>query len=201
MLGKKKKRQASANSHSAQAALEFLMSYGWAILVLIAGIFALAYFGVLSPDKFLPYKCTLPSGLACLDYNVESYRVILVLQNAIGQDITINKVIVSTSTQECFDDESITLKNDEKVIFTILNCNNGLENQKFDGRINISYTLEDKLDHNIAGILRAKIVTGSSISNPSICQNAENNGLCSGLDIVFGLGYQASCCSEYSLCC
>lgn len=29
------------------------MTYGWAILVVLAAIAALAYFGVLSPDKFL----------------------------------------------------------------------------------------------------------------------------------------------------
>ena len=201
MLGIKKKRQAPANQHSAQAALEFLMTYGWAILVVVVGIFVLAYFGVLDPDKFLPNRCALPSGIACLDYNVESYRVILVLQNAMGQEITIKKVTASTNSQECFDNESIALSNNDKAIFTILNCNNGLENQKFDGRINVSYALEDKLDHNTAGTLRAKIVAGSSISNPDICQNAEDNELCSGLDIVFGLGYQASCCSEYALCC
>ena len=42
----------------AQAALEFLMTYGWAILVVLAAIGALAYFGVLSPSNFLPSKCT-----------------------------------------------------------------------------------------------------------------------------------------------
>ena len=44
--------------------MEFLMTYGWAILVVLAAIGALAYFGVLSPDRFLPEKCTLPSGVA-----------------------------------------------------------------------------------------------------------------------------------------
>mgnify|MGYP001619472072 FL=1 len=37
-----------------QAALEFLMTYGWAILVVLVAIAALAYFGVLSPCKFVP---------------------------------------------------------------------------------------------------------------------------------------------------
>jgi len=37
-----------------QAAMEFLMTYGWAILVVLVAIAALAYFGVLSPEKFLP---------------------------------------------------------------------------------------------------------------------------------------------------
>lgn len=37
-----------------QLALEFLMNYGWAILVVIVAIGALAYFGVLNPEKFKP---------------------------------------------------------------------------------------------------------------------------------------------------
>ncbi len=32
---------------------EFLMTYGWAILVAICALGALFYFGVLSPDKFV----------------------------------------------------------------------------------------------------------------------------------------------------
>ena len=36
-----------------QVALDFLMTYGWAILVVLVAIGALAYFGVLIPDKYL----------------------------------------------------------------------------------------------------------------------------------------------------
>jgi len=40
-----------------------------------------------------------------------------------------------------------------------------------------------------------------SITDLSICQNAQDSGLCSGLDILYGSGYQATCCSEHVLCC
>ncbi|MBI1979078.1 MAG: hypothetical protein HYS62_03415, partial [Candidatus Aenigmarchaeota archaeon] len=40
-----------AKQRKSQAAMEFLMTYGWAILVVLAAIAALAYFGVLSPEK------------------------------------------------------------------------------------------------------------------------------------------------------
>jgi hypothetical protein len=49
-----------------QAAMEFLMTYGWAILVVLAAIGALAYFGVLSPSKLVPDKCTLQPKGWCL---------------------------------------------------------------------------------------------------------------------------------------
>ena len=62
------------------------MTYGWAILVVLAAIAALAYFGVLNPDRFLPEKCTLPSGLACLDFKGNTTQVTLVIQNSLGTD-------------------------------------------------------------------------------------------------------------------
>ena len=50
-----------------QAAMEFLMTYGWAILVVLVAIGALAYFGVLNPSKFLPEMCTVAPGIGCED--------------------------------------------------------------------------------------------------------------------------------------
>ncbi len=38
-------------------------------------------------------------------------------------------------------------------------------------------------------------------ASQEICQNAENNNLCSGLDLAFGDGYRAECCSNFGLCC
>ncbi|MBI5391980.1 hypothetical protein HZB00_03170, partial [Candidatus Woesearchaeota archaeon] len=53
-----------------QAAMEFLMTYGWAILVVLVAIGALAYFGVLSPSRFLPRSCTIGPGFSCDDAKV-----------------------------------------------------------------------------------------------------------------------------------
>jgi len=44
-----------------QAALEFLTTYGWAILVVMVMIGALAYFGVLNPKKMMQGICTVGS--------------------------------------------------------------------------------------------------------------------------------------------
>ena len=41
----------------------------------------------------------------------------------------------------------------------------------------------------------------SFFSNKNACQNAQNNGLCNGLDLAYGSGYKAACCSEHNLCC
>jgi hypothetical protein len=52
-------------SFRGQAALEFMMTYGWAILVVLAAIGALSYFGVLNPSRFTPDTCLASSGFAC----------------------------------------------------------------------------------------------------------------------------------------
>src|SRR3989338_2574882 len=77
-----------------QAAMEFLMTYGWAILVVLAAIAALAYFGVLSPEKFLPEKCILAPGLACVSHKVEPSQTILILSNGLGRTITVTSLAV-----------------------------------------------------------------------------------------------------------
>jgi|SRR3989338_3470551 len=185
-----------------QAALEFLMTYGWAILVILIAVVALSYFGVLSFDMFLPNKCALPSGITCLDFNVETSRVVLVLQNNFGETITINEVTVANKNGSvCSSIDSILLDNSRKAIITIINCNNGNHGQKFIGDLNVSYTKESLLVHLATGSIAAKVSGETSISSSNICQTAENDGLCGGLDIVFGVGYRAACCSEYFLCC
>ena len=51
----------------AQAAMEFLMTYGWAVLVVLLAIGALAYFGVLSPQKLLPERTVFTAPLPNVD--------------------------------------------------------------------------------------------------------------------------------------
>jgi len=38
-------------------------------------------------------------------------------------------------------------------------------------------------------------------SSAAVCENAQTDDLCSGLDVVFGTGYEAACCSEHGFCC
>jgi hypothetical protein len=84
-----------------QAALEFLMTYGWAILVVLAAIAALAYFGVLSPDRFLPSKCTIQGGFSCVEYKFDgaSQELKFNVQNNIGADAT--NVVVDVQSDDC----------------------------------------------------------------------------------------------------
>jgi hypothetical protein len=74
-----------------QAALEFLMTYGWAILVVLVVIGALAYFGVLNPSMLMPEKCTLQTGFSCKAHRVDATTnsISMIIQNGIGKEIII----------------------------------------------------------------------------------------------------------------
>jgi len=79
-----------------QAAIEFIMTYGWAILVVLAAIGALAYFGVLNPGNFLPDRCTLSAGFSCIEFKVDgsSDDIKIRIQNNLGVDVsTVNVTI------------------------------------------------------------------------------------------------------------
>ena len=74
-------------ARKAQAAMEFLTTYGWAILVVLAAIGALAYFGVLDPSNMLPSTCEISPGFGCPEYAATSRSFTFILQNAQGKEI------------------------------------------------------------------------------------------------------------------
>ena len=55
-----------------QAAMEFLMTYGWAMLIIIVMIGAITYFGVTNPKKLVPDTCVFASGLNCKEFIITS---------------------------------------------------------------------------------------------------------------------------------
>ena len=109
-----------------QAALEFLMTYGWAILVVLVVIGALAYFGVLNPNILVPEKCTMATGLSCKDYKISGSSVFLYFENGMGKTIEVTNVSVlnpQDSLPICTDDA----KGDDSGTTITLNGTSGNE--------------------------------------------------------------------------
>ena len=87
-----------------QSALEFLMTYGWAILVVLAAIGALAYFGVLSPTNFLPDQCLGAVGIGCVGKpDITSSGIAFIVVNGVGNSLTLDnsKLVVTASNASC----------------------------------------------------------------------------------------------------
>jgi len=88
-----KKGDLMVSSNKAQAALEFLTTYGWAFLVILIMIGTLAYFGILNPSKILPNRCNFGTEFGCEDYQMTesgaSSTVTIRLKNNLGEPIII----------------------------------------------------------------------------------------------------------------
>tara|TARA_Y100000310_G_scaffold109945_1_gene108417 strand:+ start:8305 stop:8823 length:519 start_codon:yes stop_codon:yes gene_type:complete len=158
-----------------QAAMEFLMTYGWAILVVLAAIAALAYFGVLSPDRFLPEKCVLTPGITCISSRVETDKVAFIIANGKGQSISISNIAVTkdggTTCNTAFE-TPVPIKNGEDFVFdtgtpdySVTGCDNGEEQDKFIGDVAITYELvspgsDSSLSKTAYGSLTGKVEAG-----------------------------------------
>jgi uncharacterized protein (UPF0333 family) len=143
-----------------QAAMEFLMTYGWAILVVLAAIGALAYFGVLSPDKFLADKCVVSGGFSCLQYKVTANTAQIEVQNNLGVDVDLaNVTLVGTQGNTCTNTTNLTnVANGEKSGLLTLGC--AVSGSKYRGDISIIYVKAgESLTHTATGSLTSKVET------------------------------------------
>ena len=149
-----------------QAALEFIITYGWAFLVVLVSISALAYFGVLGLDRFVPDKCTFPSGIACLDEKATASAIAISVQNSVGYDINIDAL----KAQQCTAIGSQGKLSNGNIRQITMLCNN--TGTKYSGTVNITYTkLDTFLQHTSQGQVIAKIQgeeSGDILGLPSI---------------------------------
>ncbi len=136
-----------------QAALEFIMTYGWAILVVLVAIAALAYFGVLSPSEFLPERCLFPPGLACTEHQVSATGMTLVLTNSLGKAITITDI---TDVSGSCSNSGGTLDNGDSGTYTFTGCSHGTSGSQYKTDITITYTAQN-VNHTKTGSLVTQV--------------------------------------------
>jgi len=76
-----------------QSAMEYLMTYGWAILVIIIVIAVLFYIGVLNPRNVTPTSCTFPPGISCSSFKLTTSNILTVrIGQAVGRRINVTNV-------------------------------------------------------------------------------------------------------------
>ena len=81
-----------------QAAMEFLMTYGWAILAAIIAIGVLAYFGVFSPGKYVPSATVVSAPFYATGANAKAAAVTIEVRNNGGEDVTITDTSITGCT-------------------------------------------------------------------------------------------------------
>jgi len=80
-----------------QAAMEFLMTYGWAILAAIVAIGVLAYFGVFSPGKIAGSNAIINNPFYASSWQVNTTSVNLEVLNNGGDTVKVFNVTVTGS--------------------------------------------------------------------------------------------------------
>ena len=134
--------------------MEFLMTYGWAILAVLITIVALAYFGVLNSARFLPESCTLFPGVACTDVTANNVGVSLVVQNGLGQNLNLFTVNIPGCTAVSANNG---LLDGEKEII-ILPCDPLLTtNSRFKNDIDIAYESPLGVTHTRKGSIVTQV--------------------------------------------
>lgn len=89
-----------------QAAMEFLMTYGWAILAAVIVIAVLASFGVFSSKNFIPTTCTISAPFGCdknqvaaYDSGVNENQILVILRNGDADANNITDVNITGCTE------------------------------------------------------------------------------------------------------
>lgn len=102
----------------AQAALEFLTTYGWAFLVIVGAIGALTLFA--GPDYFVSDTCIISDSFSCEAYTLKSNDLLLRVKNLVGRSLTISAVECSYDGNEYSNSFGTTIASGETID---LSCN------------------------------------------------------------------------------
>lgn len=72
----------------AQAAMDFVMTYGWALLIVLASIGAFSYYIGVNPSSKIPVSCNLGLEFGCGSYlATEEGEFFLEFKNLVGKEI------------------------------------------------------------------------------------------------------------------
>jgi hypothetical protein len=82
-----------------QSALEYLVTYGWAILAIVIVAAVLLYFGFFNPSKWSASKqCEGFASFTCEDYSANTTSTSVVLGNNVSRSITISNATCSPAS-------------------------------------------------------------------------------------------------------
>ncbi|MFH0817398.1 MAG: hypothetical protein V1909_02070 [Candidatus Micrarchaeota archaeon] len=85
-----------------QAAIEYLMTHGWAILSLTAILVILYSMGVFSPSKYVRQECYFQPDFYCQSFRLvkgesQPYILTFSINNGLGFDILVDEVNITTA--------------------------------------------------------------------------------------------------------
>ena len=125
-----------------QAAMEFLMTYGWAILAAIIAIGVLAYFGVFSPGQYVGSSAVVTAPFYAEAWNVNTSNVNIELRNNGGEDLNVTTISldVTDGADSCTDlTPSATINASTTEVYAVSCTNMESAGSTFRADVTITY--------------------------------------------------------------
>jgi len=146
----------------AQAAMEFLMTYGWAILIILIALGVLFYLGVFNPKT--PNTCELKAPFVCKDVKFTEDSVSIVLAGTNIQSGTVDNIKIKSSAGDidCIPADKSLTSDIQKTITCTPSA--PLTNvKKINAEISVTYRQKlSAVDHTIIGIASGQVEGPSS---------------------------------------
>ena len=137
-----------------QAAMEFLMTYGWAILVVLIALGALFYLGVFNPKTGNSYQVTAPFSAQDLKVDTTGVQLKVGGSGITTATLTAMNVNGGSCTNIALDDEllSTSITNNlggNITLGTIIKCNTTAltVSDKVIGTVDVTYAMAGGIDH------------------------------------------------------
>jgi len=160
-------------SRKAQSAMEYLTTYGWAILIIGVVLAALAEMGLFNPSTYAQSICDLPANLFCKSFFLSTSGVLAVTIENTMQD-PINITAVGCGNQPLANMQSITpvyLPQGHSYTFNV-QCEGAANShigQLYAGYITLNYTDDVTLfSQTLSGKVIVKTVETSTTSSSTI---------------------------------
>src|SRR3989344_5264296 len=143
-----------------QAAMEFLMTYGWAILAAIIAIAVLAWFGVFNPGRLSQDTVFIGAPLGANAAKVNVSTVTIDLQNGAGENIQLRNVQVGSTCERSFNGAGTNLGiniSASSSALLYLNCTSTLDDT-LRGTITVNYLKSTStIEQSATGTLTFKV--------------------------------------------
>jgi|TARA_B100001964_G_C14252656_1_gene610699 hypothetical protein len=141
--------------NKSKEAINFLMTYGWVIMVFLIALATLDYFSIIDITRIFPEKCILSHKITCIDYEAKASEIKLVINNGIKSSIIVDSINVAG----CSGEFSTPMSSDETSTFVITGCDNGKKNDLIKGEITLKYTEKRTgLQRTIYGKIKTKVL-------------------------------------------
>lgn len=133
-----------------QAAMEYLMTYGWALIILVAVISVLFSMGVFNPQNYMSEECSFQPSLPCRGASLSpNGELKIYMTNGLGYEVDSWEIEVEGKTS------SFSTSGDNTIIFTVPGLGDYKPYEVYKFKPQITYYIDDS-SYKISGTVTVR---------------------------------------------